>query len=301
MRVQDERCVLCHNKDLDILIPANVLPDRVAVLKCRDCDLVFLESRAAEDMRDAEEETYWDHEKQKAIYLSEDIQRVFEREFEARLDRLETYLPGRGKLLDVGCGVGHFLNRASRRGWKSCGLDISKAASLAAKEKYGLDVRVSTLEDANFHDGEFDAISLWDVIEHIRRPMENLEQAYRLLRKGGVLILKTPNENGLFKRGALFLYRVLGRPAAFLLKYVYYVPHYFSYSEKSLGILLKRYGFQVLRVEKDVTPREFAAEKIKHHYRQDPRRHLVIALLPVVSAFAALWNSGNKLVVYARK
>jgi len=254
-----------------------------------------------EGQLDPEEDAYWDKEEQGKIYLDETVADVFVREFERRLLAIERFLPSRGRLLDVGCGVGHFLRVAKRLGWEAQGLDISDAASQTASEAFGLHVKVGTLEGIPFPEGSFDAVTLWDVIEHVRRPVENLIAANRLLKEGGILSMKTPNESSLFKFLARFLYRLLGKRGGFLLKYVYYVPHYFSYSEKTMSALLKRCGFELLAFEQDETPLAFSLPKINAHYGKDPKRSLVIALLPFASRLARLVRKSNKLVVYARK
>ena len=298
---KSEVCIFCSTSNLEILIPAHVLPDEVSVLKCRNCSLVFLESRDNGNELDIEETAYWDDKKQKKIYLEDKIQELFVKEFENRLVALEQYTQTPGKLLDVGCGVGHFLATAQKRGWTVQGLDISHAASQAARETYGLDVYVGTLENSPLPDHYFDAVTLWDVIEHIRRPIENIKAANRILRMGGILVMKTPNESGFFKQFVLALYRAFGGRTAFLLKYVYYVPHYFSYSKKSMNTLLNRCGFEAIRYETDETPQEFAREKIEVHYKDDPKHSKVIALLPTARFLAKLFRRSNKMVVYARK
>lgn len=294
-------CTLCRGSDLAALIPSDVLPDRAGVLKCRVCELVFLEPRALEGELDPEETVYWDDEEQKRIYLAEKVSRTFRREFEGRLISLSRFVRRSGKILDVGCGVGHFLSVARDFGWEVEGLDISEAASRAAREAYNLEVHIGTLKEIALPRGNYDVLSLWDVIEHIRRPVENLRAANSLLRPKGVLVMKTPDENSFFKQAVLFLYRLFGSKAAFLLKYVYYVPHYFSYSRKSMTNLLGLCGFEVLRFEKDETPQEFASEKIRVHYRKDPKRFWVIRLLPPARFLARILGRGNKMIVYARK
>ena len=251
---KSEICIFCSTSDLEVLIPKRALPDGVDVLKCRNCHLVFLESRADVDKLDQEETVYWDDEEQKKIYLGDKIQEIFVKEFENRLAAIERYIRSKGKLLDVGCGVGHFLATAKRRGWAVKGLDISHAAQAAARQAYGLEVEVGTLEDSSLPRGNFDAITLWDVIEHIRRPIENLKAANRLLQIGGILAMKTPNESSLFKQFALLCYRFFGERGGFLLKYVYYIPHYFSYSRKTLDVLLRKCGFEAIQYEIDKTP-----------------------------------------------
>src|SRR3989338_8754480 len=296
-----ENCVLCPVSKIEVMIPASVLPDRVNVLRCANCGLVYLDSRGSGSRTDAEEAVYWDKDEQKEIYLDDSVKELFATEFKRHLEALRCFLPNKGKLLDVGCGVGHFLDVAQKQGWKAEGLDISDSASKIARETYGLDVHVGTLDGIQFQHANYDAKTMWDVIEHIKQPVENMAAANRLLRKGGILVMKTPNERSFFKSVARGLYRVFGQRAVFLLKYVYYVPHYFSYSRKTMEMLLIRAGFEMVRYEEDTTPRDFAAGKINIHYKKDPKRNFVIMVLPVMSFLSKLFRRENKMIVYARK
>ena len=293
-------CILCEKSKVELLIPAQALSDAQNVLKCSSCGLVFFEPRCGEDELDPEEKAYWERG-QKKIYFRDEIRETFVEEFKSRLGKMKHYQPGRGKLLDVGCGIGHFLDTAREDHWKVCGLDISPDAALAAREVYGVDVAVGTLEDSGLSAGRFDAMTLWDVIEHIRRPVENLKAANRLLRKGGILVMKTPDESSLFKQLARAAYRILGKRGSFLLKYVYYIPHYFSYTRKAMTLMLEQSGFEVLEYEADETPMKFAVEKIHAHYGQDPKRKWIIQGLPWIQRLARLVGRSNKMIVYARK
>ncbi|MDA9101202.1 class I SAM-dependent methyltransferase [Omnitrophica bacterium] len=295
-------CIFCSQSQVEVLVPKAFLSNPVDVLRCKRCKLVFLDCAAGKDELDPEETAYWDNAEMKRVYLEKKVQSTFQVEFINRLERMESLVKkGNHSLLDVGCGVGHFMNAAKKRDWKVTGLDISKIASEAALEAYGVDVKVGTLEEAPIKPATFDAITMWDVIEHIRRPLENVRAANRLLKINGILVMKTPNEAGLFKKIALFCYRLFGRRGSFLLKYVYYVPHYFSYSRRTMNRLLRQTGFKPVAYEMDVTPQEFAVEKINLHYKKDPKRKLVIALLPLAGFLARLFKMPNKMTVYARK
>ena len=297
----EETCLLCQDVEAILLIPGSVMPGKVGVLKCPACGLVFLESRCREDEIDPEEKAYWDKAEHKEVYLREEVQEIFKKEFEGRLGEMKRSLGRTGKLLDVGSGIGDFLKTAREQGWEVRGLNISPKASEAAHEVHGFDVAVGTLEEAAFREGEFDAVTLWDVIEHIRRPLENLKAAWRMLGPGGILVMKTPDEDSLFKWMARTAYRFFGKRASFLLKYVYYVPHYFSYSRRSMTELLRQTGFEVITYQKDETPLEFAVGKIEAHYSKDPKHRIVISLLPWAQGVARLLNRTNKMVVFARK
>lgn len=113
------------------------------------------------------------------------------------LQRLETGR-GQGRLLDVGCGAGQFLEVARARGWRAEGTEISTSASPFLQDR-GVTVHRGELPDLIL-DHDYDAVTLFEVIEHFRRPQKYLEAARALLRPGGWVYLTTPNFDGMSRR-----------------------------------------------------------------------------------------------------
>ncbi|MDD2742215.1 MAG: class I SAM-dependent methyltransferase [Rhodocyclaceae bacterium] len=112
---------------------------------------------------------------------------------------LEPLSDVQGRLLDVGCGNGNFLDFARRAGWQVRGLDFDPAAVAAARAKE-LDVLEGTIA---LLDGErecYDRITLSHLLEHVYDPWETLANCHRLLKPGGVLWLETPNMNSSGRR-----------------------------------------------------------------------------------------------------
>jgi SAM-dependent methyltransferase len=98
-----------------------------------------------------------------------------------------------GRLLEIGCASGLFLDALRREGnWQVQGVDTSELAVRYAREQFGLDVFLGPVEDARFADGSFDAVVMWDVLEHVHRPRETLLEIHRLLKADGVLIIRAP-------------------------------------------------------------------------------------------------------------
>lgn len=99
-----------------------------------------------------------------------------------------------GKILDVGCGVGDTLMLLKELGWETFGMDIDEEAVVEAKKR-GIDhVRVGLYQDiSSYPDHYFDAVRLYHVIEHLDDPMQCLRLIKKKLKKGGQLIIGTPN------------------------------------------------------------------------------------------------------------
>jgi len=119
----------------------------------------------------------------------------------ARLDsevrRLHA-VPG-GRLLDIGCGTGEWLLWMRRLGWQVEGLDFDERAVKVANQ-LGLSVRLGSLEQQQFPDGTFDAVTMSHVIEHVPDPVHTLRECARILSPGGKLFLWTPNARSLGHR-----------------------------------------------------------------------------------------------------
>jgi 2-polyprenyl-3-methyl-5-hydroxy-6-metoxy-1,4-benzoquinol methylase len=98
-----------------------------------------------------------------------------------------------GRLLDIGCGDAKFLNRMKQTGWAVEGIDFDAAAASNAKSLFNIDVQIGTLEDVQFPDDTFDAVTMNHVIEHVFDPVGLLKEVRRILKPGGRLIMVTPN------------------------------------------------------------------------------------------------------------
>lgn len=102
-----------------------------------------------------------------------------------------------GRLLDVGCAIGSFMNEMRQRpDWEVEGIEVSEVASRIARERYGLPVRTGTLEQAQLPSDCFDVVTMWDVLEHVHDPKATLREVRRILKPSGVLVARVPNASG---------------------------------------------------------------------------------------------------------
>ena len=113
-------------------------------------------------------------------------------------DLLKVAPPGR--ILDVGCATGVFLDEARRAGFQEIGVDLLPSAVAYARDRLGVDSRLGVLEEMGFSSAQFDAVSLFQIIEHVPDPAGLVREVARLLRPGGVLLLTTPDRRGLLAR-----------------------------------------------------------------------------------------------------
>ncbi len=163
-------------------------PDQI--VRCMTCRLVYA---IPEETTDNIVQDYLDMEDHE--YLNEEKGRREQARF--ILSKV-SHFKKQGRLLDVGCGPGLFLDEAKKRNWEISGVDLSSWASRYAKEHFGANVFTGSLFTAKFPDKTFDVITLMDVIEHVEDPKAFLTEVRRILKNDGILYLSTPDINSFF-------------------------------------------------------------------------------------------------------
>ncbi|MBI5245072.1 MAG: class I SAM-dependent methyltransferase [Elusimicrobia bacterium] len=138
-----------------------------------------------------------------------------------------------GRLLDVGCATGFFLN-AARVSYEVIGVEPSCWAREFAEKQLHVPVAVGTLEEACFPDGRFDVVTLIDVLEHLPDPMSTMREVFRVTKPGGIVYVMTPDIDSLSARFLRSRWWGL-RPA-----------HLTYFSRKTLAALLEKCGYEIL-------------------------------------------------------
>jgi SAM-dependent methyltransferase len=198
--------------------------ESIGVLACRSCGAGWQDppptpesvAAAYREMRDD-------------LYLAEEKTR--RRSLRRSLALLDRWGDGRhGRLLDIGCSAGLFGELARDAGWDVLGIEPSHWLAERARERLGGAVLCARFEEVTLDPGSFDAVCLWDVLEHVSDPDAFLAQAAGSLRPGGVLALNVPNLQS-------WIARALGRRWPLLLP-----EHLFFFSPVSLRLLFDRHG-----------------------------------------------------------
>lgn len=203
----------------------------IAILRCVRCRHVF-SAYAAE----AQYAGYWGEDVPDTFYWNEAHARMY-------ADFGRRFLASRcGRLLDVGCGLGFFLQAVQQYpAWTACGWEISATAAQHARHTLGLDQVVSgRLEDAPWPGGSFDIITMWDVIEHVLEPDPLLARCHALLKDNGMCFLHTPNVHLQLPKARLKRLLQGLQPGV---GYLHPRDHLHHYSMHSLRCLLQRNGF----------------------------------------------------------
>lgn len=162
--------------------------------------------------------------------------RSSQKRFDGLANLVGTHTKEPGKLLDVGCATGIFLDCARKTGWDVKGIEVSKWASERARYRLHLDVLTRTIGDAVKNNwvknNSFDVVTLWDTIEHLQDPTSVLMEVNSVLKEGGLLFIETLNIDSAIAKEQGKEWHFFRPPK-----------HLVYYSEKTLKEFLEKTGF----------------------------------------------------------
>ena len=184
MIINHENCILCGSHPLHKIKGY----EQHHLIKCNACKFVFCEPIPSIDELEEHYKGYGRND-----YLSP----ITIKRYNQILDSFEPYRKT-NKLIDVGCGIGYFLEVAKKRGWEVYGTEFTNEAIQICSEK-GIKMKKGILDPENYMPEEFDIITSFEVIEHINNPIYELNSFHKLLRKGGLVYVTTPNFNSLLR------------------------------------------------------------------------------------------------------
>jgi SAM-dependent methyltransferase len=142
-----------------------------------------------------------------------------------------------GNFIELGCNTGGVVLAAQDNGWNASGVDISVAATRYAREELSLDVFTGTLEEAGYPANHFDVVYSNSVMEHLAYPLQVLQEAYRILRPGGVFYADTVNWKS-------YTREILGANW----RYIDPADHVHLYTPDNVASMAAHAGFEVERI-----------------------------------------------------
>lgn len=205
------------------------------LVRCDGCRVVFLNPMYSEDeLTPLYPQDYYAHNK---IIRSGGIKERVKQVLGMRIHTKDPAFSKPGRVLDIGCGSGWFLEEMRDEGWETFGVEINPDGARRGREVAGLDIRTGTLQDANFPSEYFDYVRSNHSFEHISHPNETLSEIHRILKSDGKLMIGVPNI-------ASFNATMFGR-------YWWYLGapvHTFNYTPHALSRLLEKQNFVVEKI-----------------------------------------------------
>jgi SAM-dependent methyltransferase len=216
---------------------------KAEILACAGCQLLF-----RRELQSPPAEAYSEEDYNPAAI--EDVYPKYLRAFREKEKPYRALLPESANVLEIGSHYGAFLQTAQEWGWTISGVDVGEDTSRFARSK-GFVVHNRELQDCRFPDRAFDAVFVWNCFEQIAHPKPLLCEAHRILKPGGLFVVRTPN--GLFYelcRRLLASGGLREDPAEFLLEAMAYnnllgFPYLYGHSRGTLERLIEPFRFRL--------------------------------------------------------
>lgn len=209
--------------------------DHFFIVRCACCNLVYVNP-------------VFNETQYKEVYQSQEYQEIMaplrneshgyrvERFGKERVSIMKRFIHKASQVqyLDVGCGTGFVVEAASEEGWDAKGIDLNPATIEFGITERKLNLKNCALEEFDAAKESFDAISLFEVVEHLINPKTILTKAIQLLKNDGILFLYVPNYDS--------AYRMLLEKEA---HFIWPTHHLNYYTPQTISYLLEQLGLRV--------------------------------------------------------
>jgi 2-polyprenyl-3-methyl-5-hydroxy-6-metoxy-1,4-benzoquinol methylase len=235
-------CLVCNSDKFEHHLSCKdytVSQETFNIVSCKACGFKFTNPRPEDSVLGNyyKAESYISHTNSKKGVVNKLYHIVRNHTLKNKINLISSYV-SRGTILDYGCGTGMFLGACKNAGWETFGMEPDDDARKIASENnlnlFSDKIKIQT----HVSEKQFDAITLWHVLEHVTDMPETLAFFKQKLKLNGVLIIAVPNH--------------VSHDAEYYKEHwaAYDVPRHLHHFElKSMKSLLENAGFQLLETK----------------------------------------------------
>ena len=196
-RIHYTHCPVCSSSQINPLLTVkdhSVSKEDFVIWQCIECSLRFTQDVPDEDSIGSyyASQDYISHSNTDKGVVSKLYQKVRKFTLEQKAKLVVHYTKKKGKMLDVGAGIGAFLSVMKGKGWEIKGIEPDFTARENARKFYGLELEEPSQLYSLIHES-YDAITLWHVLEHVHQLHDYIEQLKNLLTQEGKIFIAVPN------------------------------------------------------------------------------------------------------------
>jgi len=266
-------CILCNSSKSELLFQQG----NWNVYKCSGCGLGLLDPRPNQnELHDLYGIFYFHDQYDEGVEPGSPAmaKRLSEQRHRIRFFR---GLKKKGAILDIGCGMGYFLNACRNHGYHVEGVDISEYAASYVRERLNIPVKIGPVESLHYESESIDVVTMWNFMEHAEDPRAYLEKVWKWLKPDGIVVIDVPNYEGTDARKTWNNWKGWSLPY-----------HLYHFTEKTLCDMLSKHGFKTVR------KKDYLSEHIKEELEK------ILVMRPFARLIAKCY-SGHSIAVAARK
>ena len=278
-------CPVCDSTNINPLLTVkdhSVSKKDFVIWQCSNCELRFTQDAPDKDSIAPfyQSEDYISHTNTSKGVINQLYQKVRKHTLNQKANLIIRNTKPKGKLLDLGAGIGAFLNTMKQKGWEVKGIEPDPGARQQAKNIFDLDLEDTSALNS-FHNQSFDAITLWHVLEHVHDLHDYIEKLKRLLTPDGKIFIAVPN------------YRAVENSIYKLFWAAYDVPrHLYHFTPSSMEMLMKKHHLQIIHT-KPMWFDSFYISLLSSKYKNGKTKWIGAAISGLRSNVTAMFNKSR--------
>lgn len=275
-------CPVCGSTHINPLLTVkdhSVSKEEFVIWQCSNCSLRFTQDVPDEGSigRYYESTDYISHSNTSKGLVNQLYQKVRNYTLNQKAALIISETVKQGKVLDLGAGIGAFLNTMKDKGWEISGIEPDEGARQQAKNLFNIQLEETDSLD-RFSESSFDAITLWHVMEHVHQLHDYVERLKGLLKPGGKIFIAVPN------------YQSLDSSVYKLYWAAYDVPrHLYHFTPKTIQVLMEKHGLKVIS-KKPMWFDSFYISLLSSKYKNGKTNWIGAGMSGLRSNFKALFN-----------
>ena len=282
MKIHYQNCPVCNSASIKPALTVkdhSVSKETFSIWECSNCSLRFTQDVPDESSigRYYQSEDYISHSNTSQGLVNQIYKKVRNHTLNQKADLIISHTTKKGNILDMGAGIGAFLNTMKNRGWKISGIEPDEGARQQAKQLF--DIELLPVEIfGQLQPASFDAITLWHVLEHVHQLHDYIKRLKELLKPGGKIFIAVPN----YESTDSSIYNSYWA--------AYDVPrHLYHFTPKSIQVLVEQHGLK-LTGKKPMWFDSFYISLLSSKYKNGKTSWIGAALSGVRSNINAVFN-----------
>jgi 2-polyprenyl-3-methyl-5-hydroxy-6-metoxy-1,4-benzoquinol methylase len=236
--LEHRSCLICKNTKTELFLTCKdftASEEIFHIVKCTSCNFIYTNPIPPENEigKYYKSEKYISHTDTSKGIINKLYHLVRNITLKSKLELINK-LSLKGKILDIGCGTGHFLKECKNNGWQVDGTEPDNEARKLAEELTHSKISETVFGNKNLN--SYNIISLWHVLEHIHKLNETLEQVKKLLKEDGHIIIAVPNCDSIDSKYYKEFWAAYDVPR-----------HLYHFTQETIEKLLKNHGLRIIK------------------------------------------------------
>lgn len=281
-RIHYSNCPVCGSSNINPLLTVedhSVSKEQFVIWQCTSCSLRFTQDVPDEESvgRYYQSSDYISHTNTSKGLINKIYQRVRKHTLSQKAGLIIGETVKEGKILDIGAGIGAFLNTMKAKGWEVVGIEPDEGARRQAKNLFHLDLdETDALQQ--IPEDSFEAITLWHVLEHVHQLHAYIERLKEILKANGKIFVAVPN----YESTDSSIYKLYWA--------AYDVPrHLYHFTPKSMQVLMQQHGLKIAS-KKPMWFDSFYISLLSSKYKNGKTKWLEAAIAGLRSNLSTLFN-----------